>query len=258
MSASHYRVGHVVRQVARVIRFYGYPIPYLARTYLRSIGPSFQCPYVDDTVCLDLGAGTAPYKTTIINAFGVRHYIAVDIAPSDATSVVADASKLPFKDQAVSLVVSMDVLQHIPDPLSVLNEIYRVLSPGGLLIISFPFLYGECDAADYRRWSIAGMESDLNQRGFEVLNTKRRGGLFFSAASGLHLAAQLVIPGGRKSWRTSVTPSTVVRSAIVAVLTIPTTLIAWLALLVDFVVTPKSLSGYYMGALMVCRRPPSH
>ena len=256
MSAIHYRVVHVLRQVARLIRFYCYPIPYLARNYLRSIGASLQCTFVGDPICLDLGAGTAPYKKTIINAFGIRHYIAVDIAPSDTTSVVADASKLPFNDQAVSLVVSMDVLQHIPDPLAVLNEIYRVLLPGGLLIISFPFLYGECDAADYRRWSIAGMENDLAQRGFEVLNIKRRGGLFFSAASGLHLAAQLVIPGGRKSWRSSVTPSTVVRSAIVVVLTIPTTLVAWLALLVDFVVKPKSLLGYYMGALMVCRRPP--
>jgi ubiquinone/menaquinone biosynthesis C-methylase UbiE len=48
---------------------------------------------------------------------------------------VADAKQLPFKDNTFDLVISHVTLHHIPDPLSMLKEVKRVLKPGGGVLI---------------------------------------------------------------------------------------------------------------------------
>jgi len=52
----------------------------------------------------------------------------------------ADAEKLPFLDNTYDLVFSFWVLHHTPDTQKAINEIYRVLKPGGKAII---MLYGK-------------------------------------------------------------------------------------------------------------------
>ena len=47
-----------------------------------------------------------------------------------------DASRLPFDDGALDLVVSTLSLHHWADPVAVLNEIQRVLAPGGAFLIA--------------------------------------------------------------------------------------------------------------------------
>lgn len=49
------------------------------------------------------------------------------------------ASNLTFADGRFELVVSLDVLEHVPDYRSALTEIRRVLRPGGKLLLSVPF-----------------------------------------------------------------------------------------------------------------------
>jgi ubiquinone/menaquinone biosynthesis C-methylase UbiE len=48
----------------------------------------------------------------------------------------ADATKLPFEDKTFDIVYSFGVLHHIPDIENVMKEIYRVLIPGGCLMLS--------------------------------------------------------------------------------------------------------------------------
>lgn len=45
---------------------------------------------------------------------------------------------LAFPDDMFSLIYSYHVLEHVPDPVAVLRELYRVLKPGGTLFIGFP------------------------------------------------------------------------------------------------------------------------
>lgn len=52
--------------------------------------------------------------------------------------VLADARKLPFKNNYFKTVISNSVLEHIPDVGNVFSEIFRVLKPGGYLIYTVP------------------------------------------------------------------------------------------------------------------------
>ncbi len=55
---------------------------------------------------------------------------------STAQFQVADAGELPFKDQVFDLVISCECLEHVPDPAKALTEMFRVLRPGGRLILT--------------------------------------------------------------------------------------------------------------------------
>jgi ubiquinone/menaquinone biosynthesis C-methylase UbiE len=50
---------------------------------------------------------------------------------------VADAQDIPFPDNTFDCVCSMGVLHHVPNTQKALDEIYRVLKPGGRLIVMF-------------------------------------------------------------------------------------------------------------------------
>lgn len=57
------------------------------------------------------------------------------IARADA---LGDDGRLPYEDDRFDLVVSMDVVEHVPDPLPWLREVVRVLRPGGALFLTTP------------------------------------------------------------------------------------------------------------------------
>jgi len=50
----------------------------------------------------------------------------------------ADASRLPFKDSVADVVALFDVLEHLESPVACLEEVRRVLKPGGLVVGATP------------------------------------------------------------------------------------------------------------------------
>ncbi|NOZ63968.1 MAG: methyltransferase domain-containing protein [Caldiserica bacterium] len=48
---------------------------------------------------------------------------------------VGDAESLPFRDNSFDLVISLDTLEHLSSPLTALEEMVRVLKPGGKLLV---------------------------------------------------------------------------------------------------------------------------
>ncbi len=50
----------------------------------------------------------------------------------------ASLEALPFTDATFDTVICTDVLEHVTDEIVVLNELYRVLKPGGTLVLTTP------------------------------------------------------------------------------------------------------------------------
>ena len=48
---------------------------------------------------------------------------------------------LPFGDRSFETVILSDVLEHVPDPDRLWNEMARILAPGGHVLLNVPFLY---------------------------------------------------------------------------------------------------------------------
>jgi predicted SAM-dependent methyltransferase len=76
---------------------------------------------------IDLGCGNNK-----INPY----FIGVDKRSTDETNVVTEADDLsPFADASVNVVYSRRCIQHVADDDRVFKEIYRVLTPNGIVVI---------------------------------------------------------------------------------------------------------------------------
>jgi SAM-dependent methyltransferase len=88
---------------------------------------------------LDLGCGTGHSFALL----APRETVGVDIEPAALAgqpreTVVADMRELPFPDASFASVLSVQSIEHVPDPERVLVEARRVLAPGGTAIFVTP------------------------------------------------------------------------------------------------------------------------
>lgn len=81
-----------------------------------------------------------PHKSTS-NIFDKRiyhDYVSVDL-DSPVADIHADLTNLCIKDNVIELIVCYHVLEHIKDDTKSMQELYRVLKPGGNAILQVPF-----------------------------------------------------------------------------------------------------------------------
>jgi SAM-dependent methyltransferase len=109
--------------------------PQLAARYWRAFG--------DARRILDIGCGTGEFGRH--KPSDAVEIVGVDIdsgalakAHAFETIVPLDLSRneLPFDDESFDGVLAKDILEHIPEPLVLACEAYRVLRPGGVLVAS--------------------------------------------------------------------------------------------------------------------------
>jgi SAM-dependent methyltransferase len=66
-------------------------------------------------------------------------YLGVDRLPGQSVDIVAELpAPLPLEDGSVGVIRAVDFLEHVADKVALINEIYRLLAPGGLLLSRTP------------------------------------------------------------------------------------------------------------------------
>ncbi len=119
-------------------------------------------------VVADFGSGLSPYRAL----FGLRftRYFAVDLPGNPSADAVIDPEgRMPLVNGAVDCVLSTQVLEHVPEPTAYLGEAFRVLRPGGHLVISTHGCWTyHPDPTDYWRWTKDGLTRTIERAGFTV------------------------------------------------------------------------------------------
>lgn len=81
--------------------------------------------------------------------------------------MVGAAEDLPFADQSFHAVLMRAVPEHVADSTQALNEIGRVLRPGGTVLVAIPFMQGNHPSPfDRRRYTREGLSAELERHGF--------------------------------------------------------------------------------------------
>lgn len=100
---------------------------------------------------LDAGAGEMPYKKYCshlqytsqdfceYDGLGDNKGLQAQTFNTSKIDIVSDIASMPVDAEIFDAVLCSEVLEHIKDPVRVVNELIRVLKPGGFLIITAPF-----------------------------------------------------------------------------------------------------------------------
>ena len=91
-------------------------------------------------------------------------YIGADMSSGLGVDVVLNLHNIDLPSESVGTVISCDTFEHVEYPRKALSELYRILKPGGILIISSVMLY-KIHAApnDYWRFTPEGFKSLLSE-----------------------------------------------------------------------------------------------
>lgn len=106
---------------------------------------------------LDIGGGRTDTNHSYESLYPNRFI--VDIDAKRQPDIVGDAHELPIEDESFETILCTEVLEHLHTPEQAISEMYRVLKPGGKLILTTRFMYPLHDVPhDYFRYTKYGLE----------------------------------------------------------------------------------------------------
>ena len=117
---------------------------------------------LDGRTVVDVGGGGG-WFTAAFRARGANCYL-FEPDPDElhsrstppAGAVIADGYWLPVGDGAADVVFSSNVLEHVPDPMGLVEEMIRVTRPGGLVYLSYTNWYSPWGGHEMSPWHYLG------------------------------------------------------------------------------------------------------
>lgn len=141
---------------------------------------------------LDYGCGGSPYRTLFPNA----RYVRADVAETaNIDFEIGPDGLIAAKPGSFDLVLSTQVLEHVPNVTGYLQSCFDLLRPGGKLVLSTHGIFEDHSCPDdFYRWTADGLRKDIASVGFEIqsarkLTTQGRA-LAFLLRTKLHLLAR--------------------------------------------------------------------
>lgn len=136
------------------------------RALARAIEEQAVAPLQPGAVAVDFGCGSSPYRQLFTDR-GVT-YRGADLDEDAELPILADGT-VPLGDASAQLVLSVQVLEHVRDPIAYLSECRRLIGPDGTLFLSThgTWLYHP-HPEDHRRWTRTGLVLDLEKAGLRV------------------------------------------------------------------------------------------
>jgi SAM-dependent methyltransferase/DNA-directed RNA polymerase subunit RPC12/RpoP len=102
-----------------------------------------------ETLVLSIGGGPGRENPRVIN---------LNLDAFDSVDIVADGANLPLIDGAVDTITCNAVIEHVPNPHTLVEEVCRVLKPGGYAQLMVPFVFPfHAYPRDFQRYTAAGI-----------------------------------------------------------------------------------------------------
>jgi SAM-dependent methyltransferase len=158
----------------------------LRRAFHRRIPGEIACfPSID----VDLQEFRPLLKGKVLNAGAgtreVAHLIDGELVNQDITwpgdertniQIYSPLHLIPVADNYFDAILCIAVLEHVVNPEEAVAELFRVLKPGGHMVLEVPFLQPEHKVpTDFQRYTRDGLEHLVTKHGFRVVRSK---GLF--------------------------------------------------------------------------------
>ncbi|MEO6694372.1 MAG: methyltransferase domain-containing protein, partial [Ignavibacteria bacterium] len=134
---------------------------------------------------LDLGCGNKPYSKiydeVCDSSIGCDVPFSLHTKSNVEVQCYAEDIDKHFEQEYFDCIICTEVLEHTLNDQKVVANIYKILKPGGNLIISAPFTYVLHEAPhDYRRYTLFGLKNILETNRFEVKSAFSMGGTLSS------------------------------------------------------------------------------
>jgi len=126
---------------------------------------------------LDVGCGTSPYRSLIPHT----SWRGLEIDTKEArlrqlADDFYDGVHFPYPSHSFDSLLCNQVLEHVFTPQSFIEELFRVLKPGGTLLLTVPFIWDEHEQPfDYGRYTSFGLRSLLEAAGFIIIEHRKIG-----------------------------------------------------------------------------------
>jgi SAM-dependent methyltransferase len=129
---------------------------------------------------LDVGGGPGYFAEAFESAGATYLPLDSDTGEMSGTgairpgSVVGSGMQLPFADGAVDVCYSSNVLEHVPRPWQMADEMVRVTRPGGIVFLSYTVWFGPWGGHETAPWHYLGggraRERYVREHGHEPKN----------------------------------------------------------------------------------------